>query len=285
MLAAGLAMALSQSFGRAEDKPAFKDDKEKASYAAGMRFGDMIKSSSMDLDMEVVTQAMKDILAGREPRLTQQQSMEVIRGYQEESRKKVAAKNKEEGQAFLEANSKKEGVKLLTVKLSETNSVDMQYKVITEGTGSIPKSNDMVSVNYKGTLLNGKEFDSSYKRGQPAKFAVNRVVRGWTEALQQMKVGSKWELFIPAALGYGERGSPPNIEPGATLVFEVELLGIEAPPTATAAPTPSQPLTSDIIKVPSAEELKKGAKIEVIKPEDVQKHIDQEKKQQQSEKK
>jgi FKBP-type peptidyl-prolyl cis-trans isomerase len=286
LLAAGLGLLASQAWLVAADDSAFKDDKEKASYAAGMRFGDMIKSSSMDLDLDTVVSAMKDVLAGKEPRLTQQQSMEVIRSYQEESRKKVANKNKEEGQAFLEATKKKEGVKALSVKLNETNTVEMLYKVITEGTGAIPKSNDMVSVNYRGTLINGKEFDSSFKRGQPAKFAANRVIRGWTEALQLMKVGSKYELYIPATLAYGERGSPQgNIEPGATLIFEVELLGIEAPPPPPAAAAPSQPLTSDIIKVPSAEELKKGAKIEVIKPEDIPKHIEQEKKQQDSEKK
>jgi hypothetical protein len=143
----------------------------------------------------------------------------------------------------------------------------MQYKVVTEGTGATPKSNDTVTVNYKGTLINGKEFDSSAKRGQPAKFQVNRVVRGWTEALQMMKAGSKWELFIPSVLAYGDTGNQ-SIEPGSTLIFEVELVGSDAPPPP---PPPAQPLTSDIIRVPSAEELKHGAKIEVIKPEDLEK--------------
>ena len=138
---------------------------------------------------------------------------------------------------------------------------ELQYKVITEGTGAIPKTNDTVTVNYRGTLINGKEFDSSAKHGQPGKFQVNRVVRGWTEALQMMKVGSKWELYIPSSLAYGDYGSGPDIQPGATLIFEVELVSIDTPP----------PLTSDIIRVPSAEELKAGAKVEVIKPEDVEK--------------
>ena len=111
----------------------------------------------------------------------------------------------------------------------------MQYKVITEGTGAIPKSNDVVLVNYHGKLINGKEFDSSAKRGdKPAKFPVNRVVRGWTEALQLMKIGSKWEVYIPASLAYGDNGSGPTIEPGSTLVFDMELTGIEAPPPVTA---------------------------------------------------
>jgi FKBP-type peptidyl-prolyl cis-trans isomerase FklB len=144
----------------------------------------------------------------------------------------------------------------------------MQYKVITEGTGAMPKSNDTVTVNYRGTLVNGKEFDSSTKHGdKPAKFQVNRVVRGWTEALQMMKAGSKWEVYIPSALAYGDKGNP-SIEPGSTLIFEVELLGADVP---APPPPPAQPLTSDIIRVPSAEELKKGAKIEVIKAEDLEK--------------
>jgi hypothetical protein len=145
----------------------------------------------------------------------------------------------------------------------------MQYKVITEGTGAIPKTNDTVLVNYRGMLIGGKEFDNSAKRGgQPAKFPVNRVVRGWTEALQMMPVGSKWELYLPSSLAYGENGYGPTIEPGSTLIFEMELTGIEGPTPPPAAPAP---LTSDIIRVPSAEELKKGAKIEVIKPEDLEK--------------
>ena len=135
--------------------------------------------------------------------------------------------------------------------------------------GAIPKSNDTVTVNYRGTLINGKEFDSSAKHGgQPAKFQVNRVVRGWTEALEMMKAGSKWELYLPSSLAYGDNGYGPNIEPGSTLIFEMELIGTEAP---AAASPPPQPLTSDIIRVPSAEELKKGAKIEVIKAEDLEK--------------
>ncbi|HWQ91484.1 MAG TPA: FKBP-type peptidyl-prolyl cis-trans isomerase, partial [Clostridia bacterium] len=146
---------------------------------------------------------------------------------------------------------------------------EFQYKVITPGTGPTPGSNDTVTVNYRGTLIDGKEFDSSAKRGQPAKFQANRVIRGWAEALQMMPAGSKWELYIPAPLAYGEFGSGPLIKPGATLIFEVELLSTEAP----KPPAPPQPLTSDIIKVPSAEEMKKGAKVEVLKPEDVEREL------------
>ncbi len=125
----------------------------------------------------------------------------------------------------------------------------------------MPKSNDTVTVNYRGTLVDGKEFDSSAKNGAPLKRAANQLIRGWTEALQMMKVGSKWELYLPSTLAYGDRAAGPLIEPGSTLIFEMELLGIDTP----------QPLTSDIIRVPSAEELKAGAKIEVLKPEEVEK--------------
>jgi FKBP-type peptidyl-prolyl cis-trans isomerase FklB len=265
VLAAGLGLSLLQTpAAAAEEKAAtFKDDKEKASYALGMWFGNQIKRSNMEVDTDVTISAMKDLLAGREPKLTDQQVQETLRNYQMESQRKVAEKNKKAGEAFLAENKSKPGVKTLEVTLPDSTKAEMQYKVITEGTGAIPKSNDTVTVNYRGTLIDGKEFDSSAKHGQPGKFMVNRVVKGWTEALERMKVGSKWEVYIPSALAYGDRGNP-NIEPGSTLIFEVELLTIEPP-----QPTPtSQPLTSDIIKVPSADELKKGAKIEVIKPED-----------------
>lgn len=273
-----LCLAAAQNFASAADeKPApsssFKDDKEKASYAVGMYCGNMIKRSSMDVDFDTVIAAMKDVLDGKEMKLNDQQAQETLRSYQQEARRKIGEKNKKEGAAFLEQNATKPGVKKMEVALSETNKVEMQYKVITEGTGSIPGSNDIVSVKYKGTLINGKEFDSSEKSGGPRKFRVNGVVRGWTAALEHMKVGSKWELFIPPALAYGDMGNP-SIEPGSTLIFEVELVSTETPPPP-AAPAP---LTSDIIKVPSAEELKKGAKIEVIKPEEAARQAEEAKK-------
>jgi FKBP-type peptidyl-prolyl cis-trans isomerase len=255
----------------AEDKPAFKDEKEKASYGVGMTFGNQIKRAGFEIDPDVVMSAMRDVLAGHELRLTEQQARETIMAYQQEARKKTAEKNKKEGEEFLAANLKKEGVKTHTVTLPDGKTADFQYRIITEGTGASPKSNDVVSVNYRGTLANGKEFDSSAKRGQPTKLAANRFIKGWTEALQLMKAGSKWEIFIPSTLGYGDNGSGAIIEPGSTLVFEVELLGFEAPQQQSTNPNPAQPLTSDIIRVPSAEELKKGAKIEVIKPDEAAK--------------
>lgn len=135
-----------------------------------------------------------------------------------DNQQQVATKNLSDGNAFLDSNSKKEGVKVLPSGL--------QYKVLKEGTGNSPKATDKVKVHYKGTLINGEEFDSSYKRGTPAEFPVNGVIAGWTEALQLMKEGSKWQLFIPSKLAYRERGSGPKITPNSTLVFDVELLEI-----------------------------------------------------------
>lgn len=267
LLVATLTLGAQLRLTAADDKAAFKDEKEKASYAVGVFVGNQIKRSNMDVDLNVMLSAVQDVLAGKELRLTDMQASEAIRGYQQEARRKLAEKNKKEGEEFLAQNKTKPGVKTKEVTLPDGKTAELQYKIITEGHGEIPKSNDTVRVNYKGSLLDGKEFDSSYKRGQPAKFMVNRVVRGWTAALEMMPVGSKWELYLPASLGYGDMGNAA-IPPGATLTFEVELLGIEPPPPAAPAP---QPLTSDIIKVPSADELKKGAKIEVIKAEDAAK--------------
>jgi FKBP-type peptidyl-prolyl cis-trans isomerase FklB len=271
LLVGAFGIVAQQRVAAADDKTAFKDEREKASYAVGVFVGNQIKRSNMDVDLNVLLSAVNDVLGGKDLRLTDMQASEAIRNYQQEARKKMAEKNKKEGEAFLAENKKKSGVQTKEVALQDGSTAEMQYKVLTEGNGDIPKSNDTVSVNYKGTLISGKEFDSSYKRGQPAKFMVNRVVKGWTAALEMMKVGSKWELYLPSSLGYGDMGNA-NIEPGATLLFEVELLAIEPPPAPAA---PAQPLTSDIIKVPSADELKKGAKIEVIKAEDAAKQAQQ----------
>lgn len=268
----GVLAAFVQSGLAAEDsKPAAAagDQREKASYGIGINIGQNIKRSGMDIDVDVLANGIKDVLAGRELKMTEQEAREVINAYQQESRKKVADKNREEGKVFLAENKKKEGVKTHSIKLPDGTVAEMQYKVLTQGNGPTPGSNDTVTVNYRGTLINGKEFDSSAKHGQPAKFQANRVIKGWTEALTMMPVGSKWELYIPSELAYGDFGSGPMIEPGSTLIFEVELLGTEAP----KPPAPPQPLTSDIIKVPSAEELKKGAKVEILKPEDVEREL------------
>jgi FKBP-type peptidyl-prolyl cis-trans isomerase FklB len=257
---------------KADYSKIFKDDREKNSYAMGMNVGESVKTylkkQDIDLDVDTLVKSFKDAVGGGTTLITEEQDREIFQNFQKdlqvkamEKRKLAGEKNKKDGEAFLAENKGKTGV--------ITTASGLQYKVLTAGTGESPKEFDTVSVNYRGTLIDGTEFDSSYKRGQPYSTPLNRVVRGWTEALQLMKVGDKWQLFIPASLAYGERGSGPTIGPESVLIFELELLSVTAgtPPPAAI----SQPLTSDIIKVPSAEELKKGAKIETIKAEDVEK--------------
>ncbi|MCJ7833279.1 MAG: FKBP-type peptidyl-prolyl cis-trans isomerase, partial [Deltaproteobacteria bacterium] len=171
------------------------------------------------------TKGFKDALSGAKPLLSEEEMRTVMTAFQKEISEKQAEKtkvlgekNKKEGETFLAENKKKEGVKILTSGL--------QYKVVKEGTGKKPKATDKVTTHYQGTLIDGTEFDSSYKRGEPAAFPVNGVIPGWTEALQLMKVGSKWQLFVPSKLAYGERGAGPKIGPNAVLIFTVELLSI-----------------------------------------------------------
>ena len=203
--------------------------KAKFSYALGMNIGtglgNTLKSQSVEVDWSLVIQGLKDTTGGVKTRLTEDEEKAVltevqneVRTQQTEKAKEAAAKNKTEGEAFLTANKAKEGVVTLPSGL--------QYKILTAGTGPKPTATDSVVCNYKGTLINGTEFDSSYKRGQPVTFPVSGVIKGWTEALQLMPVGSKWQLFIPASLAYGERG-PGEIGPNATLIFEVELISIK----------------------------------------------------------
>lgn len=281
ILAAVVAAVCFQLCATAADSPELSSTKDKVSYSIGMNWGNMLKRSGYDVDVNVVAGAMKDAFEGKQPKLTDAEARQVMMAYQhemgakrEKEREEVAEKNRKEGEAFLAENKKKEGVKTHEVtitdpKTGKQETAEFQYKVLKEGTGPIPQSNDVVNVIYRGTLINGKEFDSSAKHGdKPAKFAVNRVIRGWTEALEMMKAGSKWMVYLPASLAYGDNGAGPNIEPGSTLIFEIELVSVEPPAAPRAA---AAPLTSDIIRVPSAEELKKGAKIEVLKPEDVEK--------------
>ena len=242
------------------------DEKSRVSYAIGMMLGHNWQQQGLEVDPDVAAQAIKTIQANGTTLLTQAEMQETLTAFQQTFKLKQqkmqaekAVKNKAEGEAFLAKNKDKAGVVTLPDGL--------QYTVLTNGNGASPTANDTVTVNYRGTLLDGTEFDSSYKRGQPASFPVNGVIHGWTEALQLMKPGSKWKLFIPSELAYGESGRP-SIPPNSVLIFEVELLSVQAPPPPAAPP---QPLTSDIIKVPSAEEMKKGAKIETLKAEDVQK--------------
>lgn len=210
--------------------PALTTREQKFSYAVGMNIGSglsaNLKKQSVDVDANLVAQGLKDALSGGKTRLTEEEAKAVLTEVQneiakqrQEKLKETSDKNKAEGEAFLAANKGKEGVVTLPSGL--------QYKILTTGTGPKPTATDSVVCNYRGTLINGTEFDSSYKRGQPATFGVGQVIKGWTEALQLMPVGSKWQLFVPSSIAYGERGAGAEIGPNATLIFEVELLSIE----------------------------------------------------------
>ena len=247
----------------------FASDLEKNSYAMGVLLAGDLKRQLLrgqyENDTEVVIRAFSEALRGKTTIITDGEANVILRNYSGEIRKKMEEKRKVDGEkaktageAYLAENKKKEGVKV--------TASGLQYQVMKEGTGAKPTTNDTVQVHYRGTLIDGTEFDSSYSRGEPASFGVTRVIRGWTEALQLMPVGSKYKLAIPSDLAYGMNGSPPKIAPRSALVVEVELVGIRPPPPAAPSPV----VTSDIIRVPSAEDLKKGAKIEVIKASDAE---------------
>jgi FKBP-type peptidyl-prolyl cis-trans isomerase len=203
-----------------------KTQKDKVSYAIGMNIGQGMKKDSVDIDPAILERGLKDALTGAKPLMTEAEAVSVMTDLRNQMTKKKEAEaqqmgtaNKQAGQQFLAANKTKEGVVTLPSGL--------QYKVLKEGTGPKPTAADTVVCNYRGTLIDGKEFDSSFKRGQPATFPVGQVIKGWTEALQLMPVGSKWQLFVPADLAYGERSPSPDIGPNATLIFDIDLLSIQ----------------------------------------------------------
>jgi FKBP-type peptidyl-prolyl cis-trans isomerase FklB len=211
-------------FGQ-EKSPQLKDQKDKVSYSIGMNIGANLSRQKVDINPDLLAAGIKDAIAGK-TQLTQDQVKEVMSQFEkdmEQKQKAAGEKNKADGVKFLEDNKKKEGVK--------TTASGLQYKVIKEGTGPQPKATDMVTVNYRGTLIDGTEFDSSYKRGQPATFPLNGVIKGWTEGVQLMKQGGKYQFFVPSNLAYGERSVGPDIAANATLIFEVELLDVKPPPT------------------------------------------------------
>jgi FKBP-type peptidyl-prolyl cis-trans isomerase FklB len=215
-----------------------KTQKDKASYAIGLNIGKSMHKDSVEVDTSILLRGLKDGLAGSKPLLTDDEARAAMVTLQTDLRKKQEEKmlvqgeaNKKDGEAFLAENKTKDGVVTLPSGL--------QYKILKEGTGPKPTATDTVVCNYKGTLLDNTEFDSSYKRGQPATFPVGGVIKGWTEALQLMPVGSKWQLFIPSELAYGARGGPGGgIGPNATLVFEVELMSVQ-PKAEVQAPKPN----------------------------------------------
>ena len=228
-----IAAFFAASTAFSQDKTTLKDDRDKVSYSIGLDIGNTFKKQNMDINPEALLSGLKDATSGAKPQMTDEEMQKTMTAYSATMREKqmavskeAGAKNAAEGEKFLAENKGKEGVK--------TTASGLQYKVIKEGTGPSPKETDTVETHYRGTLLNGTEFDSSYARNEPATFPVNRVIKGWTEALQMMKVGSKYQLFIPANLAYGERGAGQEIGPNSTLMFDVELLGIKNPAEGAA---------------------------------------------------
>jgi FKBP-type peptidyl-prolyl cis-trans isomerase len=254
----------------AADAADLKDARQKFCYSLGLSIANNLNNLNVTLDdaeIQLLVEGLKDQAAGN-PAFTQEEMTAALREYQQTAFTALAEKTQAEGAAFLAENKQRDGVITLPSGL--------QYEVLKEGAGDAPGAKDRVSVNYRGTFIDGKEFDSSYKRGKPAQFGVTGVIKGWTEALQLMKPGAKWKLFVPSDLAYGERGMGRSIPPNSTLIFEVELMEVLAAPPAPPAPKP-QPVTSDIIKVPSKEEMEKGAKVEVIKASEVDEYIAKEK--------
>jgi FKBP-type peptidyl-prolyl cis-trans isomerase FklB len=212
-------------------------EKDKVSYALGMNLGRNLRKDSLEIDTDILVKGVRDGLAGDKLLLTDAEAQAVltqlqnnVRKIEQERAQAAGETNKKQGQEFLAANKSKEGVVALPSGL--------QYKILQQGTGPKPTPADTVVCNYRGTLIDNTEFDSSFKRGQPATFGVSQVIKGWTEALQLMPVGSKWQLFIPPDLAYGDRGAGAQIGPNATLIFEVELLSIQAKDQAKEQPKP-----------------------------------------------
>ena len=211
--------------------------KQKGSYAIGLRIGGGLQKDGVDLDAASLSRGIRDGLAGSKPLLTDQEAQAAltmmataVRAKQQAKLDVIIAANKKVGDAFLAENKAKEGVVTLPSGL--------QYKILKAGTGPKPTAEDSVVCDYRGTLIDGKEFDSSYKRGKPLTIPVSGVIKGWTEAMLLMPVGSKWQLFLPADLGYGNQAMGPDIQPGSTLIFEVELHSIEPKAEAPKADAP-----------------------------------------------
>jgi FKBP-type peptidyl-prolyl cis-trans isomerase FklB len=228
------AVIVAASTAFSQNSPELKDEKDKVSYSIGLDIGTTFKKQKMDINPDLIMAGMRDAMNGNKPLMTDEQVKETMTAYsktmiekQTAIAKEAGAANAAAGEKFLAENKTKEGVKVTPSGL--------QYKVLKEGSGDSPKETDTVVVNYRGTLIDGTEFDSSYKRNEPATFPVNRVIKGWTEALQLMKPGAKYQLFIPSALAYGERGAGQDIGPNQTLIFDVELLSVKPAGDASTA--------------------------------------------------
>jgi FKBP-type peptidyl-prolyl cis-trans isomerase len=275
-MVAGLSLILASASTiplQAADPLNLEDAKARLSYGIGMNLGMQWRDQEVEVDPEILLRGMKDAMAGGPLQLSEEQMRQTLTAYQEEhrtrqmvKRQQQASTNLEQSRAFLVQNKQQPGV----VELPS----GLQYKILEKGEGEAPKATDQVTVHYRGTLIDGTEFDSSHQRGQPAQFGVGNVIAGWTEGLQLMSPGAKYRFFIPPNLAYGERGSGRVIGPNAALIFDVELISFQSQPLP---PTP-EPVTSDIIKVPSKEEMERGAKIEVIKKEDLERVLKEQQK-------
>lgn len=225
LIVPALCVGLFSCTAMAGGKPKLKTQADSVSYSIGVNIGKSIARDSVQVDPDILAAGIRDAMSGKDIALTDEQIGKVMMAFQQQMMAKQTArtaqsgqKNKIEGEKFLAENKTKPGVVTLPSGL--------QYQVIKEGTGAMPKPTDEVTTNYRGTLINGTEFDASEKHGGPAKFKVNAVIPGWTEALQLMKVGSKWRLFVPSNLAYGEQGAGGDIAPNSTLIFDIELVGI-----------------------------------------------------------
>ena len=220
LLALPLALMVGGNVLAADAK--LNTDKKKVSYAIGLQLGNDFKRGGLDIDSSALVMAIEDMMAGKTPRMSEQEltaTMEMFREQQMKKQSQVGDENRAKGEAFLAANKSKPGVKTL--------ASGVQYKVIQSGSGASPTPDNSVVAHYRGTLIDGTEFDSSIKRGEPATFPVTKVIKGWTEILQKMKIGDKWEVYIPSDLAYGARGQGPIIGPNSALIFEIELIEIK----------------------------------------------------------
>ncbi len=217
----GTALLCSAIFAGSAVADTPKTEKEKFSYAIGFQVGQSFKREGLDIDTDAIAEAIKDVLKDEKLKMTMDEMRAAVEAFQAKQAEKIAASGEKalkEGQAFLATNAKKAGVKTLPS--------GVQYKVIKKGSGKQPKATDSITANYRGTLINGTEFDSSYKRGQPATFGVNQVIKGWQEILPMMHEGDTWEVYIPSDMAYGAKGAGANIGPNEALVFEIELIKV-----------------------------------------------------------